>query len=133
MSERIFHSSMADKYLRNSTKLMMLEVDSKLCREFGGEYFGSSINWPDFMGHPGTMAFLVFEFSQSGNLPRCVSMPIQMPCTKVKTIRNMDGLPFDVDADPVQTSLQFDKIFTSVDLTIRATRAIYARRQEASK
>ena len=127
------HSPMALRYLTNKTKWMMLQLDMKLCREFAGEYLGCGLNWPEFMGQPAAMTFLVFEFSASENMPRNVSLPYLMPCTKIKTVRDDDGNLFEVDADPITTAAKLETSLDPVDLAIKATRALYARRQEATQ
>jgi len=126
------HSPMALRYLTNKTKLMMLELDMKLCREFAGEYLGCGLDWPDFLGHPASTAYLVFEFSSSENMPRYVSFPYFMPCTKVKRVCDDNGNWFDVDAEPVSTAANLETRLEPVDLAIKAIRAVYARRQEAT-
>lgn len=126
------HSPMALRYLTNKTKLMMLEVDMKLFREFSGEYLGCGFDWPDFLGHPASTANLVFEFYPSGNMPRYVSFPYFMPCTKVKTVRDDNGNLFEVDADPINTAANLETRLDPIDLAIKAIRALYARRQDAT-
>lgn len=127
------HSPMALRYLTNETKWMMTQLDMKLCREFAGEYLGCGLDWPDFLGHPASMAYLVFEFSKSENMPRRVSFPYIMPCTKVKTIRDDDGNLFEVDADPVTTAAKLETRLDPVDLAIKAIRSLYIRQQEATQ
>lgn len=126
------HSPMALRYLTNKTKLMMLELDMKLCREFAGEYLGCGLDWPDFLGHPASMAHFVFEFSASEDMPRYVSFPYFMPCTKIKTVRDDDGNFFEVDADPISTAAKLETRLDPIDLAIQATRLLYLRRQEAT-
>ena len=127
------HSPMALRYLTNKTQLMMLQLDRKLFREFAGEYLGCGLNWPDFLGHPASVAYLVFEFYPNGNMPRYVSLPYFMPCTKVKTIRDDDGNLFEVDADPVTTAAKLETRLDPVDLAIKAIRSLYIRQKEAKQ
>lgn len=114
----------ADQYIKNKTKLKVLEVDSKVYRAFSGELQYIELYWSCFDGYPGTIAQYNFYFRDA---PSMVAIPIQMPVQTTKTV-NIDGTPVIVDADPHTTAERFEDQFNSIDLAILAIRSIFMRR-----
>lgn len=117
----------ADQYIKNKTKLKLLEVDAKIYQAFSGELQYIEFYWSYFDGYPGTIAQYNFYFRKDSDAPSMVAIPIQMPVQTTKTV-NIDGTPVIVDADPHTTAERFEDQFNSIDLAILATRAIFMRR-----
>ena len=125
-------SPAAEKYLTNSTKLMLTETMIELSKEFSGVINGFKFEWHEYQGSPGIIAGLIFEFMPSGNLPRFVNFPYMLPVTETRVIVTKNGMEFRVDANPEETGKRMERSLTATRFVIKAMRTYYTREREAT-